>query len=170
VLGVNSAANILIEDNQLTGVTTNFIGGTLTLYQTKSGSFTPIMLGSTVAGSPATSYAIGRYLRKGNRCFVDIAIKITTAGGATGNWQVNLNDLPYTPANVNANMLWNLTTSSNILAGVGKIPTLVVNNATKLCSVLLSDQAGGAFSTLTVAADSDFALWASGSFEIALGT
>jgi len=61
--------------------------------QVSSGTWTPALYGSTVAGNPTYTTTLGRYYKVGRYVYVDGAIGIVSKGGMQGD--LALNGLPY---------------------------------------------------------------------------
>lgn len=165
---INAAATVTSDGNTINGVTLAYSGTGITDYQTVNGSFNPILKGTSTAGSPVYSYTpVGRFFRVGNYCYFNVSIQISSAGGALGTWDLDLNDIPYTAANTA-----NLTYSSNcvydnLAVGAGKQLGFGIRPGTKLGYLYAMDQAGGALSALGIASDSAFQIIISGFYEIA---
>ncbi len=162
---VNASADTLIENNRMAGVTTVFFGGSLFDFQTKSGTFTPLVKGGSTTGTGTYTTQIGRYQRVGVRCYFEITI-VQTAHTGTGNFILDLNDIPYTSKNINANLGWALSVvQSTLTVGAGKEVGAAVLNNSKTINIYAMDQAGGAVSALTL--DPTCTLYLSGWYEVA---
>ena len=83
-----------------------------TLDDYEEGSFTPVIAGSSSAGTASYSQQIGRYTKIGNRVFFQITI-VWSSGTGTGNLRIT--SLPFTNASG---------------AGFNPPPTLVTQNVT----------------------------------------
>jgi hypothetical protein len=59
----------------------------------EQGSWTPIIYGDTVSGTPAYSVQVGSYYRFGNFVLIDLELQITSLGGMSG--PIYISGLPY---------------------------------------------------------------------------
>jgi len=167
--GVNALATVTFDGNSTNGVTQAYLSMPFADYQTLNGSFNPILKGSSTAGSPVYSYTpLGRFFRVGNFCYFTASIEISSAGGAVGNWEFDLNDIPYTAKNTSANMNYPVSCIFNALAaGAGKQVGMAIAPGTKKSLIYSMDVAGGGISALMVSTDAAFLISASGFYEIA---
>lgn len=78
---------------------------TLDWYQ--EGSITPLITGTTTAGTGTYSGQFGGFTRIGNRVFYDLFVAWTAHTG-TGNIQVDLNDIPF-PSSASSNRYGGVT-------------------------------------------------------------
>jgi hypothetical protein len=167
--GVNAAASVISDSNSVVGVNTPYTGGVFNDYQTVTGSFNPILKGATTAGSPVYVYTpVGRFIRIGNFCYFNASIQISSAGGAAGNWEFDLNDIPFVSKNTSANLLYPMSCFFDALsAGAGKQVGMAILPGTKKSLIYSQDPAGGGTGAIGVAGDSSFQMIVSGFYEIA---
>jgi hypothetical protein len=148
-------------------VFSNSYNGLTSYFPADSGTFTPIIVGGTTAGTGTYTFQSGNWRRDGDMCFVE-AVLIQTAHTGTGTISLNFNDLPFTCKSSSGNNLWPLALSTDTLAiGAGKVASIGVLPNTKNALLIAQDQAGGAAAALTLAADVTFKLYVSGNFQIA---
>jgi hypothetical protein len=167
--GVNASAAATFDGNAANGVTQAYLNMPFADYQTINGSFNPILKGASTAGSPVYAYTpVGRFFRVGNYCYFTASIQINSAGGALGNWEFDLNDIPYTAKNTSVNMSYPASCVYDTLAvGAGKQLGFAIGPGTKKGLLLAMDQAGGSTSALSVSSDTAFQVIISGFYEIA---
>lgn len=65
----------------------------------EAGSWTPVIAGSTTAGTQTYSTQVGRYIRNGNMVFAWCRVVMTAKDGATAG-VISINGLPYTSSTV----------------------------------------------------------------------
>lgn len=90
-----------------------------TLDYYEEGTFSPLLIGITTAGSATYGSNSGRYTRIGNRVFYSVVMALSSKGGMTG--QVVLTGLPYAPINqvaargaVSMSYLGNMNLTANV--------------------------------------------------------
>lgn len=83
----------------------SYLTDRITTREYYEGSFTPILKGSSTPGSPTQTVSIGEYKVDGD--YVEFSLRVTWSaiGGATGNIEIDLNDIPYS-ARSQASMIW----------------------------------------------------------------
>ena len=127
-------------------------------------NFTPTIVGTTIAGAGTYTAQIGRQTKIGSRVFFDVTLTISAHTG-TGNMTVSLNDIPYTPKNVNAAHGWNcVAIYSNLVVAAGKEIGAQLQNNSKTINLYAQDPAGGAVAL--VAMDTACSIYISGSYEV----
>jgi hypothetical protein len=160
---VNASADTLIENNKMAGVTTVFVGGSLTSLQTKVGTFTPLVKGSGTPGTGTYTTQIGRYQRVGTRVWYEISIILTAHTGTT-NMYIDLNDIPYGSKNIDANVAWPAATLySNLVVGAGKELGAAIQNNSRTLQLYTMDVAGGGAGLLPM--DTAYSLYVCGWYE-----
>jgi hypothetical protein len=94
----NAATNYRNQSTaQFTSITDQLNTEVRDKLQITTGTFTPVLLGSTTAGTPTYTEQTGRYVRLGKSVQFVIQIAISNKGGIAGN--VRISGLPVTPKN-----------------------------------------------------------------------
>jgi hypothetical protein len=128
----------------------------------EEGTFTPTIIGTTLAGTGTYSSQIGRYTKIGNRVFYSILISWSAH---TGTVNMEVSGLPFTAQSTTNNIPPASITSSNLAVPANSYPSaLVVNNTTtiRLYSVVTG---GSAIAALAI--DTAATLYLSGHYETA---
>jgi hypothetical protein len=121
------------------------------------GTFTPVVLGGTVAGSGAYSFVMGRYTRIGNRVLFVINI-VWTGHTGTGRLQVTL---PFISQSIAGNAPPVSVLASNLTFS-GSLSGLVSGGTNYL--IIRESKPGAAYTDVTVAASGTLII--SGQYEI----
>lgn len=89
----NRAITSIIQDagNYYTG---NSVETALSQLRPKSGTWTPVLIGNTTAGSPTYTTQTGNYFRIGRLIYLDFIIAILAKGGMAGS--IRITGLPFT--------------------------------------------------------------------------
>jgi hypothetical protein len=120
-----------------------------TLDDYEEGQFSPVVEGSTTAGTVNYLNRSGRYTKIGDVAFFEFRTNYNTGTG-TGNLQINLNDIPFTP-NSNYNRACEIRAANLTFTGQ-LIATVVAGSKTVSLETLSSGAAIGAVA-YDVAAD-----------------
>ena len=135
-----------------------------TLDDYEEGTFTPDVIGTTLAGTAdyvgAGGFQLGRYTKIGRIVFIDIALKWQTGTG-TGNMRIS--GLPFT-ANANTYGCLAVGQASNVVLTASNVLRAFVDPAVAYVS-LTQDVVGGGAST-SVAYDAAGTLLLSGSYTV----
>jgi hypothetical protein len=124
----------------------SFNNGTNILNAYSTGTFTPVLYGSTTAGSPTYSFQQGKYTRIGNICIARVAISWTALGSATG--EMRISGLPFLSYNDVLNQGFASTHFySSLSLPAGKILTAYVDDNSDIIRLLKADNANSANST-----------------------
>lgn len=128
----------------------------------EEGTFTPTIVGTTVAGTGTYTVQIGRYTKIGNRVLYSVTI-LWTAHTGTGNME--LTGLPFTSQATANNIPSVSITSSNLTVPANSYPTaVVVNNST---SIRFYSVLTGGSTIANLALDTAATLYLSGHYETA---
>lgn len=110
------------------------------------GTFTPVLEGTTAAGSGTYTVQEGKYTRIGNRIFFSI---ILSWSAHTGTGFIRLAGLPVTSGAGSVGVPLSVY-SSNLVFGAGNQLAAVVTPATTRVALFALDPAGGAGSSITM--------------------
>jgi len=121
----------------------------------EEGTFTPVVIGSTTAGTGAYSSQAGKYVRVGNRVHFSLRVRIATHTGAGG---IEIGGLPFVTGSVG----YPASVATNYLTFTGQLIAFCNPNGTK---VRLLQIATGAAST-DVPFDTAFEAFITGSYEV----
>lgn len=138
----------------------SFDGGTNNLQNYATGTFTPVIFGTTGAGTATYVTQVGRYTRIGNRLFYFVSLSFNTFTG-TGNFRMS--GLPFT---VNANdassgVFSQITT---LAVGAGLIPMIQAQASNTNLLFATYNPGTAAYAGIPVVAAAVFVF--SGSYEI----
>ena len=138
----------------------SFDGGTNVLSNYTKGTFTPVIFGTTGAGTATYVTQVGRYTRIGNRCFYFVSLSFNTFNG-TGNFRMS--GLPFT---VNANDASSGTFSqiSTLATGASTIPMIQAQASNTNLLFATYNPTSAAYAGIGVVAAAVFIF--SGSYEI----
>jgi hypothetical protein len=126
-LGVNSAtASNLLDDYE-------------------EGTFTPTIIGSTVAGTASYSLQVGRYTKIGNIVFINIILSYSAGNGA-GNLRIS--NLPFTALTAASDQSLAMSVS-NIALTAGHVATNYVLSNSSLVIITSYPSGGGAGANVT---------------------
>lgn len=172
-LGTYSSTNTLTRTTVLSSssanTAVNFSSGTKTVFITSpasqiqyltSGTFTPVLEGTTTAGAGAYSQQEGYYYRSGDLCYIDIRVTITSHTG-TGN--IKITGLPFTSFALGTSQYQTLNILADSLTFTGQLSAVVVSNSTY---ILLQSCTTGSAPT-GVAIDTACTLTINGLYRIA---
>lgn len=121
----------------------------------EEGSFTPVVIGSTTAGTGAYLAQAGKYVRVGNRVHFSLRVRMTTHTGAGG---IEIGGLPFLTGSVG----YPASVATNYLTFTGQLIAFCNPNSTK---VRLLQIATGTNST-DVPFDTGFEAFITGSYEV----
>jgi hypothetical protein len=131
-----------------------------TLDDYREGTFTPTIVGMTVAGAGTYTSQVGRYTRVGNRVFYQVYL-VWTAHTGTGNLQIN--GLPFTPSG-SASSAAQSVLSHNVAMTAGCIMQCFIVGGTASISLRQSPTGGGAVNLIPM--DTSGELMVSGHYEV----
>lgn len=157
-----SSAKLFLSGNKIYGgITPLQTGQNLFQNDISSGTFTPVVIGTTTAGTGTYTSQIGRYQLIGNRCHFQIYLSWSAHTG-TGN--MRLDGLPFT-SNTTTNTFSSVPTWQNNIALTASnvLQAIILNNSTQIA---LYQYAAGGGSTSLVPVDTAGDIAISGSFEI----
>lgn len=149
---IATTADALIENNRLYGVTTPLSGVPNTVFQslTKTETYTPVVTGSSVAGTGTYTLQFGRYNRVGNIIHYNIGITLTNHTGS-GQMQVSL------PVAARSTGLGGSTAGyigtvfyDSLAAGADKQVSFVVAGGASVGTLRAMDSNNGAASVLNI--------------------
>lgn len=135
----NSVQNLMIGaggslvDNGTNNVKQNITSSTGTqLGDYLTGTFTPLL--KFGGGNTSMTYYnnVGSYRRSGNTVFVQLWVYVNVLGSSTGAATIDLNDLPFTSANIGSGRTVQLSAISNLVivgAGYGNVIPVLDNNS-----------------------------------------
>jgi len=148
-----------LEEDGLTlpNITISTANNTTLAYFKDNISFTPVIKGSTTAGTGTYVVQTGSATRIGNRCFFELQVQISAHTG-TGNMIVD--GLPFTQKNAASNYTYHITGENLTFAGTLK--SIGFANTTQVG--VYSETSGGALAA--VAMDTVCSIYLSGSFPI----
>lgn len=149
-------AKIQVSNGVRFGGTTSTDVNTLDFYQ--EGTFTPVVAGSTTAGTGTYTTQVGTYTRIGNTVHFNVTV-VWTAHTGTGNLLVN--GLPFT-SNATANRIYSVSVSSSNLTFTGQLGGRISNSAT---SIAIETQSSGA-AIAALAIDTAASLWITGTYQV----
>jgi len=116
-----------------------------TLDDYEEGTFTPVIEGTTTAGTASYSQNDGRYTKIGRLVFIETYVAYTSGTG-TGN--LRLGGLPFTSANANTYPGLTLSYFENIVMTAGNFPMLYVNRNSTTALFYQGPTGGGANSAI----------------------
>lgn len=132
-----------------------------TLDDYEEGSFTPVISGSTVAGTATTTSQFGNYTKIGTRVFFNLMVGISAHTG-TGN--ILLSGLPFTSRNVtNNNHPVTLRENSLSITAGNVIQAWIPAGST---SITLEQVPTGGGSPTSIPMDTSFSLMVSGHYDV----
>jgi hypothetical protein len=116
-----------------------------TLDDYEEGTWTPIIEGTSTAGTASYSQNAGRYTKIGRLVFIETFVAYS-AGTGTGN--LRLGGLPFTAANVETYPGLTLSYIENIVMTAGNFPMLYVNKNSTTALFYQGPTGGGANSAI----------------------
>lgn len=156
---LTAAGKALLDDADASAQRTTLGLGTAALTTYATGTFSPVVQGSSSAGSAtyATDSQVGIYTKVGNICHFTIFVSVTAHTG-TGNLEIS--GLPFTTKNTtNALQVFPALETNYSLTAGNSIRAFVNPNSTK---IEFRQTSGG--TTATVALDTSFTMTISGSY------
>jgi hypothetical protein len=133
--------------------------------QQESISWTPVISGSSVAGTPTYSIQVGTATRIGNKLFYSCRVGITATGGATGNVRISL---PLTASSTAGLIFTGTVETSGVTPTAGKTYfTGRVLVGTNYIELMEGGNAGGALQVLWTGVAAASTVIVTGFYDIA---
>jgi hypothetical protein len=133
-----------------------------TLDDYEEGTFTPIVLGSTVAGTGTYGNQVAQYTKIGNRVSFNLYVTWSNLTGATGNLQVG--GLPFTTSALGSNYNVVSTWCDNLTLPASSYLTAYTNLTSTTFSINANIVAGGGAANIAI--DTSAGIMFAGSYSI----
>ena len=127
----------------------------------QEGTFTPVIAGSTSAGTASYSLQNGRYTKVGRQVYVEVAISWS---GGTGTGNLTITGLPFTSANGGTVSAMSIALADFVALTAANVMTAFVPSNTTRIEAWQYPTGGGAANN--VAYDAGGALYLSGSYTV----